>query len=133
MTTRISLAAVAVATVLLAAGCKDPEPGATSLRKQPIAPASGTATGEEHLVAGVLAAARPDQLTVRKPDGQQLTLRMNDDTDVLIDGSKGLRDALPEGAHVEAAYQGSGDAPLAIRVAARSPGHPEQAPGSSTR
>lgn len=117
-----------------ALACKEPD---RSVSDQLRAGAISPATGEERLVTAQVTEARPDALTVAGSDGRRLRLRMNRNTDVLLDGRKADRDELRQGDQVRAAYQGSDDEPLAIRVEAVSgaprPADQRSAPAGTTR
>jgi hypothetical protein len=131
MSARAGVAALAAGVAVLAAvaGCKQPDPNAAH---QLGAAAASPATGEERVVEARVVAARNDQLTVAGGDGGTMRLRMDRNTDVLIDGRKGDRDEIAEGARVRAAYQGNGDAPLAVRVEVTSPGRGTPAAAASS-
>ncbi len=70
----------------------------------------------QQTAAGIVTQVRPDELVVQPPSGQAMRFRVDDSTDVRIDGRKSSADQIREGQQARVSYEPSANGPSAVTI-----------------
>jgi hypothetical protein len=85
----------------------------------------------QQLAAGVVAQIRADEIVLQVPSGSAMRFKLNDRTQVDIDGRHGTADQIREGAEARVVYEPSANGPMAVTIAVNPPAAPTPPQGSN--
>ncbi len=84
----------------------------------------------QQTAAGIVTQVRPDEVVVQPASGQAMKFRVDDSTDVRIDGRKSSADQIQEGQQARVSYEPSANGPSAVTIVVNGSGA-NQGMGSS--
>jgi hypothetical protein len=72
---------------------------------------------DQQLAAGVVTQVRPDEIVLQPRSGDAMRFKLNDRTQIEIDGRRGAASQIREGAQARVVYEASAHGPTAVTVA----------------